>query len=210
MTNKKDEILNFSIITLGESGVGKTSIFRRFTYNIFDEGSVSTIGLSFSFKDVTLKNKKEIKLRLVDTAGEEKYRSLAKSYFKNADGVLFVFDLNNLETFNNIREWIRLFEENNQNNNNTVKYLIGNKDDLEIKVQKELIDELAYKYKFKYISSSAKNGNNIEKLFQQMSEDLYKNNQNSEYREQKKKSFSIKNPEKNDTDTKKSDCICNL
>ena len=196
MANNKNAELNYSLITLGNSGVGKTSIFRRFTYNLFDESNISTIGLSFLFKDLTLNNKKKVKLRLVDTAGQEKYKSLAKSYFKNAEGVLFVFDLNNLESFNNIRDWIKLYEENNKDNKKIVKYLIGNKDDLESEVPKESIDELIKETKFKYISTSAKTGNNIEDLFKEMSEQIYLYNRDSGNKEQK--NFSIENKDKND------------
>jgi small GTP-binding protein len=207
MANNKNAELNYSLITLGNSGVGKTSIFRRFTYNLFDESNISTIGLSFLFKDLTLNNKKKVKLRLVDTAGQEKYKSLAKSYFKNAEGVLFVFDLNNLESFNNIRDWIKLYEENNKDNKKIVKYLIGNKDDLESEVPKESIDELIKETKFKYISTSAKTGNNIEILFKEMSEQLYLYNHDSGNKEQK--NFSIENKDKNDpSKDKESDCIC--
>ena len=207
MANNKNAELNYSLITLGNSGVGKTSIFRRFTYNLFDESNISTIGLSFLFKDLTLNNKKKVKLRLVDTAGQEKYKSLAKSYFKNAEGVLFVFDLNNLESFNNIRDWIKLYEENNKDNKKIVKYLIGNKDDLESEVPKESIDELIKETKFKYISTSAKTGNNIEDLFKEMSEQIYLYNRDSGNKEQK--NFSIENKDKNDpSKDKESDCIC--
>ena len=207
MANNKNTDLNYSLITLGNSGVGKTSIFRRFTYNLFDESNLSTVGLSFLFKDLTLNNKKKVKLRLVDTAGQEKYRSLAKSYFKNADGVLFVFDLNNLESFNNIRDWIKLYEENNKENKKIVKYLIGNKDDLESEVPKESIDELIAETNFKYISTSAKTGNNIEDLFQEMSEQIYLYNRDSGNKEQK--NFTIENKDKNDpSKDRESNCIC--
>ena len=60
MANNKNTDLNYSLITLGNSGVGKTSIFRRFTYNLFDESNISTVGLSFLFKDLTLNNKKKL------------------------------------------------------------------------------------------------------------------------------------------------------
>ena len=93
--NKKeeDESIMFKIITLGNSGVGKTSIIKRYVFNQFDQSAISSIGVIFSFKDVLIegdKNKK-VKLKLIDTAGEEKYRSLSKTYYKNAEAVLFVY-----------------------------------------------------------------------------------------------------------------------
>ena len=83
--------LTFKIITLGDSGVGKKAIIRRFVFNTFEINKLSTIGVNFSFKDVRLKNGKNVKLKLIDTAGQERYKSVSKSYFRNADGVLFVF-----------------------------------------------------------------------------------------------------------------------
>ena len=95
----KNEIEDsMKVITLGESEVGKTSIIRRYIHNIFDENNLSTIGLNFSFKYIKLKDGNTINLKLIDTAGQEKYKALAKSYFKNVDAVLFVFALNSEES----------------------------------------------------------------------------------------------------------------
>ena len=104
--------LEFRIITVGDSGVGKTSIIRRYVHSIYDDDSLSTIGVSFSYKEV-VRGKDKIKLKLVDTAGQEKFKSLTKSYFKNTDVVLFVFALDDKISFNNIKEWIELFIQNN-------------------------------------------------------------------------------------------------
>ena len=116
--------LIFRIIQVGDSGVGKTSIFRRYVYETFDENTMSTIGLQFSFKEVELANKKILKLKLLDTAGQEKYKSLSKTFFRNADAVLFVFALNKLETFEHINEWVQLFKDNNDKVDKIPKYLI--------------------------------------------------------------------------------------
>ena len=123
------DLLEFKIITLGDSTVGKTSILERYANDKFNENTISTIGINFSSKEYVLNNNIKIKLKLVDTAGEERYRSLAKGYYKNADGVLFVFAHNNKESYDHIIEWINLFDENN-NNKEIPKFLIGNKNDL--------------------------------------------------------------------------------
>ena len=60
----------------------------------FDNNNSSTLGINYSFKEIKFNNKDKIKLKLVDTAGQEKYKSLTKSYFKNVDVVLFVFNMN--------------------------------------------------------------------------------------------------------------------
>ena len=77
MENNEETII-FKIITLGESGVGKTSIIKRYVHNIFDTDCLSTIGINFSFKEVERKGKK-IQLKFYDTAGQEKYRALNKN-----------------------------------------------------------------------------------------------------------------------------------
>ena len=166
--------ITFKIITVGESGVGKTSIFRRYVYNTFEENTLTTLGLQFSFKDVVLKNKQKIKLKLIDTAGEEKYKSLSKSYFKNSDVVLFVFALDNPDSFERINDWIELFKENHDKVDKIPKYLIGSKNDLEQKVEQGKINELAKKLDFKFLTTSALSNNNIENLFNDISETLFK------------------------------------
>ena len=124
----KDDI-EFKIITLGNPGVGKTSIIQRFVGDDFNENQLSTLGISYSFKVIKIEEK-NIRLKLIDTGGQEKYRSLAVLYFRHVDVVLFVFDLNNKSSFDSIQYWINLFNENNNSKNIKGKYLIGNKDDL--------------------------------------------------------------------------------
>ena len=200
---KTEEETIFKIITIGDSGVGKTAIVRRYVYNIFDENTMSTIGFSFCFKEITLKNGTKIQLKLVDTAGQEKYHALTKSYFKNVEGVLFVFDFSQLDSFKNIENWIKLFEENN-NRKGIPKYLIGNKSDLEKKVEQKLIDDFIAKYNYKFEECSALNNQNIDKIFQDISEVIYSN---FSLRKKDQKSMKITEYEE---DKKESNCICKL
>ena len=172
---KKEIDDSMKVITLGESGVGKTSIIRRYIHNIFDENNLSTIGLNFSFKEIKLSDGNIIQLKLIDTAGQEKYRALAKSYFKNVDAVLFVFAINEQKSFDNIKNWINLFDDNHNGKAGIPKYLIGNKSDQGREVTDDLVEKFKNEYKeFKYYETSAKNNDGIEKLFQDLGEDLYK------------------------------------
>ena len=120
----KKEIKIFPIITLGESGVGKTSIINRFTKDYFDENNVSTIGVNFSKKELAINENEKIILKLIDTCGQEKYRSLTRSYFKNTDVVLFVFRLDDKDTFDTIKDWMELFKSNNNKEGEILKYLV--------------------------------------------------------------------------------------
>ena len=175
--NKKeeDESIIFKIITLGNSGVGKTSIIKRYVFNQFDQSAISSIGVIFSFKDVLIggDENKKVKLKLIDTAGEEKYRSLSKTYYKNAEVVLFVFALNNEEIFAEITNWLKTFKENS-NSIEIPKYLIGNKADLERVIDKEQIEECSQNNNLKYIETSAKDNQNIDDLFNDIANNLYK------------------------------------
>jgi len=162
------------VITLGESGVGKTCIINRYIKDIFEEKSLSTIGIKFAYKQVKLENGKFINIKLVDTAGQEKFRALTKSYFKNVDAVLFIFSINNQDSFDNIINWINLFNENHNGKEGIPMYLIGNKSDQDRIVQKYVVDEFIIKNKYKYYETSAKENSGINELFQDLCEDLYK------------------------------------
>ena len=175
---KKNEIeLSFKIIIIGNSGVGKTSLLQRFIFNTFNENLLSTIGLNSTDKIITLENGKKINLKLFDTAGQEKFRSISRSYFRNVDGVLFVYAVNDLESFENIKDWIKLFMENHNGKKDIPLYLIENKNDLDRRVEEHLIDDFLNEYNFGFKSTSAKlnDDNAINELFQELSESLYNN-----------------------------------
>ena len=202
--NNNDDVLEYKIILIGDSCVGKTAILRRYIYNIYEETTISTLGISFAFKEVTLKNKIKIKLKLVDTAGQERFTSLASSYFKNANGVLFVFDFSNLKTFQDIEHWINIFEESNNRKDKVIKYLIGNKVDLEDKkIDQEMIDDFLKTNNYNFKKTSAKDNINIDELFQEMSEKLYEFQSNKETKQQ-----NITLTTKKIKRERGNDCIC--
>ena len=192
--NKDKNTVTLQIVTMGNAGVGKSSIIKRYISDIFDNNSISTIGVEFSIKEMTLKNGKKIKLKLMDTSGQELYRSLSKSYFKNSDGVLFVFALNNEQSFTDISEWINFFNENCFRDN-IPKYLIGNKCDLDSHVNQALIKEVANNNDMKYFKTSAKEKININNIFEEMGEKLFEEYKKSG-RENNIQLKSIKKPKK--------------
>jgi len=164
---------SFKIITMGNSGVGKSSIIKRFISGKFETKTISTIGFGSFNKEITLKNGTKIKLNIIDTAGQENYKALSASYIKNADGVLFVFAFDDKKSFEDISGWITNFKENSKVDfsEKLPAYLVGNKCDLDLVIDKEDIEKLKTEHKFfGYIETSAKEGNNINEVFQNMGE----------------------------------------
>jgi small GTP-binding protein len=159
------------IITLGEPDVGKTSIIRRFVNDVF-KGDKVTLGIEFSFKIVELEGNRKIKLSVIDTNGQEKYRALPLNYFKKADVVLFVFAVDNPSSFEKIGQWIDRFKNNNGNNVKKM-FLIGNKSDLVKVIEQKEIDDFANKYGLTYMETSAKTKNQINELFTIIAEEAY-------------------------------------
>ena len=116
------------IVIVGDSAVGKTNLLSRFSLNKFDDSTRNTIGVDFSAVDLNIKGQK-IKAQFWDTAGQEKYRSIASAYYKNAQGVIMVYDITRRETFQNIDNWWDELKEQGEPDISMI--LIGNKNDLE-------------------------------------------------------------------------------
>ena len=169
---KEDEII-FKIITLGDSGVGKTSIINQYITGKYNDNISSTLGTNYGYKKLII-NHTQILLKLIDTYGQEKYKSLSKSYFKNADGVLFVFGLNDKGSFDKVKDWIKYYNEECIIEN-VPKVLVGNKCDLEMdkELDQNIIKEFAEENKIQYIETSAKNNKNINELFEEMGKMIY-------------------------------------
>ena len=154
----------FPICLLGEAGVGKTSLLTRFCDNSFKERYNNTIGVDF--RVITLKYKNIIsKIHIWDTAGQERFRSLALNYINNSQGFIFVYDITNRESFNNIENWVNLALE--KNNKNICNFLVGNKTDKEAerKVSVKEGEILAKEKNFFFLETSAKTDDNVQKLF---------------------------------------------
>ena len=98
-------LAKYKLVFLGDQSVGKTSIITRFMYDNFDRHYQATIGIDFLSKTMYLEDR-TVRLQLWDTAGQERYRTITKAYYKNADGVMIVFDLSDRESFENIDSWL--------------------------------------------------------------------------------------------------------
>ena len=150
------------LFTLGNSAVGKTSFILRYTKNSFSNTYISTIGIDFLAKNILLPNGEKYKILFYDTAGQEKYRSIAFNLMKGAEGILLMYDVTKRETFESITEWVQSIKEAKGENFPVI--LIGNKCDLkeEREIDKEEGENEAKKHGFLFFETSNKDGTNIE------------------------------------------------
>ena len=160
------------IIILGASTVGKTSIFLRYFNNEFSHGTLTTLGVDFKTKFFKFEDKK-LKINYIDTAGQEKFKSISENYLKGTDGVILVFDLTNKETLDLVNYWADCIKKNNRDNIGLI--LFGNKSDLENDrdVTYEEGKNLADKLKCQYYEGSAKTGENIEFVMNEIAKIAY-------------------------------------
>jgi Ras-related protein Rab-8A len=166
MTQAKSSNYDYLIklIIIGDSGTGKSSLLLRFCDNLFNTTFISTIGIDFKIRTMTIDDKK-YKLQIWDTAGQERFRTITAAYYRGAMGILLVFDLTNKKTFDSIDYWMSGIQQNASPG--VDKILIGNKSDIKDKRQVTQKDtqDLVDKYGIKYIETSAKNNENIEEAF---------------------------------------------
>ena len=174
-----NEEITLKILILGDSQVGKTSLMLQYTEGFFPEGSVSTIGLDYKTKKIRI-NDVDFSLQIIDTAGQERFRSISKSIMNSVDGIVFLYDITDKKTFGNIKNWIKLAEESS--NNDFKKIIVGNKIDLEKKreVGREALDKLCQNKKTIGEEISAKLGINIKEIFEKLTNLIIKDMTKSE------------------------------
>ncbi|CAF3817979.1 unnamed protein product, partial [Rotaria magnacalcarata] len=182
--NSDNDVL-LKLLLIGDSGVGKSSLLTRFSVTIFQfiifkfitlhffqddtfmESYLPTIGVDFKIR--TLKhNGKNIKLQIWDTAGQERFRNITATYYRGAQGIIIVFDLTNLESFDNIKNWLTEIERNGPED--VKRLLVGNKCDFTAKrvVDNAKAKKFADSLQIPYIETSAKDSNNVEQAFKDM------------------------------------------
>ena len=162
--------INYKLVFLGDTAVGKTCLSNRLVNNTFYEFQEPTIGAAFlSYK--IKKNDCEIKLDMWDTAGQERYRSLAPMYYRGAAGAIIVYDITSEDSFYGAKNWIKEIESKAPN---CYIILIGNKSDLESyrKVDKNIINDYINSKSIYHILVSSKTGNNINLIFDHLIDNM--------------------------------------
>ena len=151
------------LLIIGDSTVGKTSILSRFANGIFNSNYLATVGLDSFTKDEIIDDK-TVRIKIWDTAGQERYKSLTKGFFRNAEGVMLVYDVTNSETYENLKFWLQSIKNNTSPDMGEIPIiLIGNKidcEDREVKVEEA--ENFWKEQGYPYFETSAKTGENID------------------------------------------------
>ncbi|KAM6912566.1 ras-related protein Rab-15-like [Xenentodon cancila] len=165
---KQYDIL-FRLLLLGDSGVGKTCMLRRFAEGEFDPSHISTIGVDFKMKTLEIDGIK-VRVQIWDTAGQERYHTITKQYYRRAQGIVFVYDITNEPSFQHIGKWASDVDEFAPDKVQSI--LVGNKADEELgrQVTKDQGSKLADAYGMEFFETSASTSTNISESFIRVTE----------------------------------------
>ena len=175
----------FKIVFLGDQSVGKTSIINRFIYDTFEDVYQATIGIDFLSKPVYVDDK-TIRLQLWDTAGQERFKSLIPSYVKDSSVAVICYDITNSDTFNSVKTWVE--NARSMRGEEVVLFIAGNKSDLaeQRQVTEDEGEKLAEELGAAFFETSAKSGENVKTLFDDLAKKLIGNDGTDQDEVQKK------------------------
>jgi len=158
----------YKVVFLGKQSVGKTSLITRFMYDSFDNTYQATIGIDFLSKTMYLEDR-TVRLQLWDTAGQERFRSLIPSYIRDSTVAVVVYDITNVNSFEQVTRWVE--DVRAERGNDVIIVLVGNKTDLADKRHVSIDEgekkalELGVSL---FIETSAKAGYNVKQLFRRI------------------------------------------
>jgi Ras-related protein Rab-2A len=162
----------FKYIIIGDTGVGKSCLLLQFTDKRFRHDHDLTIGVEFGSRMIRIEDK-DIKLQIWDTAGQESFRSITRSYYRGAAGALLVYDITRRDTFTHLSNWLQDARENG--NADMVITLVANKTDLDSRrtVTTEEGQKFARDNGLIFVEASAKNSTNVEQAFEQTAQAIF-------------------------------------
>ena len=136
---------------------------------------MSTIGLDYKLKNVQLENGKMVKIQVWDTAGQDRFRSITKNYYKGAHGIILIYDVTEQKSFDNVKNWMAQIKEEVSERVSIV--LVGNKIDDEDnrKISTEQGESMAKDYEIMFFECSAKTGQNIDEIFNNLVKKVVEN-----------------------------------
>jgi len=205
MNNIQKIDYKFKIMILGESKIGKTCFITRYTNNNFSGAYLTTVGIDFQSKIITLNNK-TIKLQLWDTAGQERFRNITKNYYQTSHGFIVAYDISENESFKYVKHWLN--DINNNAPKNVKVILIGTKCDLERKISKEEGEKIALENNIKFFETSAKDNINVKETFESLTLDILKYMEDEEKIEDNRNSIVIERESAKDKNKEKKKKKC--
>ena len=173
-----DYLLKYIII--GDSAVGKSNLLLRYIDNKFNENHVLTLGVEFAAKNIQIEEQ-IFRMQIWDTAGQENFRSITRSFYKNSACVIIVYDITSRETFTNVKTWIKDCMQTCSKN--VFMVLVGNKvdDETNRQVSTNEGETFAKEHGMTFFESSAKTGKNVEEIFKTSAKEIAKRLKNGEY-----------------------------
>jgi small GTP-binding protein len=204
----------FKIILLGDSGVGKSSLFRKYILGNYDDYYDVTMGCDFQSKIINLQNDEQVDLHIWDTAGQERFKAMTLSFYRNTHCYVLVFDTTCQESFSNLDFWYNEIE--NKKTIDNVIVLIGTKKDLkdQRQVYLETINKFINNKNIKYFEISSKTDYSLNYIFDHIADvldDRFKednntnNTDNIKYQRMEESRISLKKPLEDEP--KKNCCI---
>ena len=197
---------------IGDKSVGKTCLAQRYLKNQFKEENLGTLGVSQGMKFITL-NGHKIRLTVYDTAGAEQHQALTQNYYRNADGVLMCYDSTDMKSLEGITKWMDQISRNSKST--IIKYMVGNKVDLNKQVTTEMGQQKAMQYGFQFIETSAMTGQGVAESFEYITQDYINRllaDEQSEVAPSKKsvklRSFNHASPEEEQKEARKKGRCC--
>ena len=180
------KIEDIKVITLGNSSVGKTSFLMKYIDNSFTLTYTTTLGIDFKQKKIKLKDGRDVRLRIFDTAGQERFKAVSVSFIKKADGVILIYDISDIESFEAVENWIKSIREIGKDKLPII--LVGNKCDLSDDKRQVSLKEgqdKASEFNIPFYETSCKEGINIKEVFEKLVDDIMEKgskNINREYK----------------------------
>ena len=173
ISQESKEEFKIKIVVIGDSGVGKTNLIRRFITDTFSNNSKATVGVEFTSKSYKI-NKHIFKIEIWDTAGEERYKSITSVYYKGAKGALIVYDVTSQISFDNIGKWIT--EIRDKTSIDITLMIVGNKIDL-TQYREVSNDQAMNRAKIlgiPIVETSALDSTNVKEAFYDLIKEIYK------------------------------------
>merc|ERR1711981_739760 len=198
----------FKLLLIGDSGVGKSCLLLRFADDTYTETYISTIGVDFKIRTVEIDGK-VIKLQIWDTAGQERFRTITSSYYRGAHGIIVVYDVTDEETYTAVERWMTEIDRFAGPEVN--KMIVGNKCDMVTKKKVEFAKakEYADGLGIPFFETSAKDNQNVEQAFLDLTRDIKKNMSSKTISQgPKKDTASLQAAGKDIAPTKKGGCDC--